>query len=577
LYRGRNLPPWDADTGALDAYAKITLGSQTLISSVKPNSRNPAWYESFQFTTPLPPDRSRRPEVVMQIWDRDEGIGESDDFVGNIILRLNEDDGETPTWRKVFYQEEGDIKCGEILVGVGVVDEGTRTVNSPEGSMVVSEDDDEEWGENADGGTNVSSSGAAVASLPAKVVPIQTKNKPATIDIVALSCRNLKSSGSFYSLSKPYAELHIAGKTFKTNPSSKPYPAHCNFSQPLTITDVMLPEDYEEAPFLDVTVYDKKTVGKVLLGTGSFWLGDTEHYKEVRSRKRGRSWIGGRREGVDEDDGDGDSCCSSNHKDSNEWVGHAPYMKNRESLLGDLKCKPIYSVIPLYRGKKTSSKKTTQKYELEEIGQFNIFAKISFKENKRGNPRTESIVRAMQMKQKFRVRVYCLDAMDLTAKDGKTSDPFLRVSLGSSKFDSAKHIKTLKPEFYERFDMVCKVPGDSMLKVDVWDYDRFGSNDLIGSTAIDLESRWFSKDWRAIAVKPLESRDLKIGSSTQTQGQLKLWVDMVPIQEEKKLEKFDITPPPPHEFDIRAVVWKSEDLPSGGDFSGQADYYVKLR
>ena len=108
LFRGRNLPPWDPDTGALDAYVKvrmsnyqssdgcqsrstlapssnrnslrspqITLGSQTLTSSVKPNSRNPSWYESLQFSTLLPPDKTRRPEVVVQIWDRDEGLGET--------------------------------------------------------------------------------------------------------------------------------------------------------------------------------------------------------------------------------------------------------------------------------------------------------------------------------------------------------------------------------------------------------------------------------------------------------------------------------------------------------------------
>ena len=32
LFRGRELPPWDRDTGALDAYAKITLGGTTLTS-----------------------------------------------------------------------------------------------------------------------------------------------------------------------------------------------------------------------------------------------------------------------------------------------------------------------------------------------------------------------------------------------------------------------------------------------------------------------------------------------------------------------------------------------------------------
>lgn len=496
LYRGRELPPWDANTGALDAYAKITIGSQTLTSSVKLNSRNPSWYESLHFTTFLPPDKTRRPEVVIQIWDRDEGIGESDDFVGNCILRLNEDDGGPPKWRNIFYQEDGDISGGQILVGVEVVDEDERETEAMRvpPSPIASESGVEGGGELEDG------NGKA-----AKLIPIQTKWRAANIDIIALSCRNLKSPSSFTSLSKPYAELHIAGRTYKTDPSSKPKPTNCNFSQPLSISNIMLPEKYEDAPFLDVTVYDKKAIGKTLLGTGSFWLGSTEHYKALK------------RKGVyddDDDDDDDSSCCSSHVSDSNEWINQAPYMKNRETLLSDFRSKPIYSVVPLFRGKKSNSTSSTQKYELEQIGAFNVFAKISFAdENKKDNSRTEAITKAMQVKQKFRVRLYCLDAVDLTAKDGKSSDPFLKVSLGSSKFESKKHMKTLKPEFYERFDMVCKIPGDSMLKIEVWDYDKYSSNDLIGSTVIDLESRWFSKDWRGMAVKPLEVR--KSGGKTE--------------------------------------------------------------
>ena len=42
--------------------------------------------------------------------------------------------------------------------------------------------------------------------------------------------------------------------------------------------------------------------------------------------------------------------------------------------------------------------------------------------------------------------------------------------------------------------MDAELPGTSQLIVDVMDKDTIGSDDLIGSTVIDLEDRWFDQD-----------------------------------------------------------------------------------
>lgn len=39
--------------------------------------------------------------------------------------------------------------------------------------------------------------------------------------------------------------------------------------------------------------------------------------------------------------------------------------------------------------------------------------------------------------------------------------------------------------------------GISQLKVQVYDKDLIGSDDLIGATVIDLEDRWFDARWQA--------------------------------------------------------------------------------
>jgi hypothetical protein len=70
---------------------------------------------------------------------------------------------------------------------------------------------------------------------------------------------------------------------------------------------------------------------------------------------------------------------------------------------------------------------------------------------------------------------------------------------------------------------------------------------------------------------------LFVKSSQQPQGQLELWVDLVPKHGVNTTPLFDITPPPPEDFEMRIVVWKCEGIPAGDEFSDQSDLYVKLR
>nr|CAD7258972.1 unnamed protein product [Timema shepardi] len=94
------------------------------------------------------------------------------------------------------------------------------------------------------------------------------------------------------------------------------------------------------------------------------------------------------------------------------------------------------------------------------------------------------------------VRVYVIKANDLHPMDlnGK-ADPYVVLQLGSKRIsDKDSYIsKQLNPVFGKCFEIEATFPQDSMLTIQILDWDLVGSDDLIGETRIDLENRFYSR------------------------------------------------------------------------------------
>ena len=76
------------------------------------------------------------------------------------------------------------------------------------------------------------------------------------------------------------------------------------------------------------------------------------------------------------------------------------------------------------------------------------------------------------------------------------SDPYLWLRLGGREIEDVESERedTNDPNFYRYFEFTVKLPGESVLEIQVWDEDGI-DDDLIGSTKIDLEDRYFSKHY----------------------------------------------------------------------------------
>eukprot|EP00941_MAST-03F_sp_MAST-3F-sp1_P004856 g4856.t1 len=236
----------------------------------------------------------------------------------------------------------------------------------------------------------------------------------------------------------------------------------------------------------------------------------------------------------------------------------------------------------------------------KKIGKFKGMVRVIMSKNEKS---ILPLKQLMQQKSMI-VRVYVLMGHKIMPKDSgsnPSSDPYLKIKLGKTKLSDLKGKKsswnksfpyeerylrsTLEPEFYRSYELKCKLPGSSQLKIECWDYDSITFDDIIGTTIIDLEDRWFNQDWQKLGLdfatderyqpKPLNTRTLWTPSSSNPQGYLDMWVEILTPAEAVKYPMTNISKPPPEEFQLRMVVWKSKDVPNFDDLSSMSDLYVK--
>lgn len=193
----------------------------------------------------------------------------------------------------------------------------------------------------------------------------------------------------------------------------------------------------------------------------------------------------------------------------------------------------------------------------------------------------------------YQVRVYVLNGNGFRPMDvgsggrlGK-SDPYLKLSLGKDVVNDVKNYieDTTDPDFYRMFEFKATLPGASRLEIAAYDYDFLGKDDLIGRTVIDLEDRLFDRRWQIMGQehetqsryrpRPIEKRTLFVPTSNASMGNLRLWVDILTPVEATAYPALDISLPPPKEFELRVVIWKTRDVVSFDTITDQNDLFCK--
>ncbi|KAJ1449086.1 hypothetical protein M885DRAFT_622839 [Pelagophyceae sp. CCMP2097] len=184
--------------------------------------------------------------------------------------------------------------------------------------------------------------------------------------------------------------------------------------------------------------------------------------------------------------------------------------------------------------------------------------------------------------QAYTVRLYVTKGSNLQPVDGRSCDPYLRVKLGGTVDDRPQdHAdKTLKPEFCQAYEFQTMLPGPSTLKIQVKDWNQFYPvHELVGETRIDLEDRWFHRDWQALdavaapsknPLKPVEVRNLTKDTSSVNQGQVHMWLEIRKPADARREAAVELLPAQKKHFEIRVICWASREVPfSMGDYYAQ--------
>eukprot|EP00808_Paulinella_micropora_P000340 g32402.t1 len=255
-------------------------------------------------------------------------------------------------------------------------------------------------------------------------------------------------------------------------------------------------------------------------------------------------------------------------KDDKEEPDPEEYMKGRwtcpDELEDQMLLRPFHT-IPCFYGQDTRFSKRRQ------VGTFKGLIRLI--ESKDAPEMFDS--KELLNPTSLYCRLYVLNGTVNPKDDDGFSDPYLKIRLGDTKISTRKRYKkhTLEPQFFEGFEIPCTIPGDASITVECWDWDGIG-DDLIGTTVIDIENRWFSRAWRDIKLKPVEQRTLWSKVSKASQGKLSMWLELLDPQVAKSSPMLDITPPPPLMFELRVIVWSVRNVTIKDTLTDMNDLYV---
>jgi len=247
-----------------------------------------------------------------------------------------------------------------------------------------------------------------------------------------------------------------------------------------------------------------------------------------------------------------------------------------------------YQRIPIITGQGSSERK---------VGTLKMFVTVIEENAEEGlsghlTEQHEQLCEHITIYNQYTVRLYILRALNLLGTDPAGDvDGYLRVRVGDRTILNTRdrYFKDCfnTVPFFETVETTITLPGNALISVDVYDRDFMPtSDDLVGSTSIDLEDRIYSPMYNDQDVgaggprPPLEWRALYKPEYRTPTGTLEMWCEILKPEKAEDSPMLPIKPPEAQEWELRVIVWKLQDVSDnlkGMDAGGMGDFQVKVR
>ncbi|XP_074595836.1 ferlin family C2 domain-containing myoferlin misfire [Brevipalpus obovatus] len=540
LFQGRSLIGGDS-SGLSDPYAKIYFGRCVSISHVETKTLSPMWDELLvgPKVTLIGSRQSLKRgnfSALVELYDHDQ-LGE-DEFLGRSLvyisrdhLRFADEPYKPPTlaWYDVWRDgQEG----GQILIALELIQ--------------ISPSDNSEDYPAAIPSVRKIRDKQEVYSIPPTIRPTLSKYR---LQVIFWGVRDLKKF-KWSSIDRPRVDIDCGGSTISSAVISN-YKKNSNFPNYRKEIDLMLPDQNHYCPPLSIRVGDCRAFGRFsLIGShlirslSRIMFTEDEHidYNNLPKKHIQIEVSHGPFIGMDYSDSISNGGGGGNGGDTSNGVGARKRRKPDEDAVilemesdedGEIDWWVRYSAsrTGMIVGKRDGSKLSTLPYralmkiysdELERHYPSNRGRLESFP-LKRGKLEEDSSIvddryagifkGALQLyKYPLKnydvfqslpnndpvaviVRVYLIRAYDVKPTDmnGK-ADLYPVIKLGSHKIcESDNYVPNcLDPTFGRMYEFEVTFPRESILYVSLKDHDAFSVDELIGTTRIDLEDRFYS-------------------------------------------------------------------------------------
>ncbi|XP_019065151.1 fer-1-like protein 5 isoform X2 [Fukomys damarensis] len=463
-----------------------------------PNSMSPTWAQTLIFQHLLlhesPQDtRESPPLVVLELWQCD-ALGKESLWGRSMwppVVWLDPQDWMLPPlkWHplvKELGEEEGEIlaSCELILETEKLREKHLPLLSVP-------------W---KDG----------VYTLPKSIQPVLRKT---AIEILAWGLRNMKQARH------PQLLVEFGGETLRTEPIEE-FPTNPNFPKSALLLMVFMPKEEAYAEPLVLKVLDNQDFGQqTVVGQASVdflqpyfcdpWARDyLPPQLPTLSMKKHQKVLGF----LYENFWFKSSRAEDEYEHEVDWWSKLFWAtgddKSLQDKYQDYHTLKVYDceleAVPAFQGLQDFCQtfklyQEQPKMDSPVVGEFKgLFRIYPFPENPEA-PKPPRQFLAWPEREDFPqlclVRVYVVRAINLQPQDyNGLCDPYVILKLGSLKLGNRDMYKpnTVDPIFGTMFELTCTIPLEKDLKIQLYDFDLFLSDDEIGTTVIDLENRLLS-------------------------------------------------------------------------------------